>query len=166
MVKIRIARQEDIGKIVEIYNQAIPTHKSTGFISLLTVEDIRDWFDKHKPDFYPIFVAEIDDKVVGWNSISAYREKRLAFRFCAETSYYVDKGFHGQGIASLMLEHVISVCESLQIKTLIAYILEQNAPSIGLMRKYGFERWGFLPNIADFDGKEFAHTIYGKRIYS
>jgi L-amino acid N-acyltransferase YncA len=166
MVKIRIAIQNDIERIVEIYNQAIPTHKSTGFISLLSVDDIQDWFDKHKPNFYPIFVAEIDGKVVGWNSISAYREKRLAFRFCAETSYYVDNGFHGQGIASMMLEHVLSVCEPLQIKTLIAYILEQNSPSIGLMNKYGFERWGYLPNIADFDGNEFAHTIYGKRIYS
>jgi L-amino acid N-acyltransferase YncA len=59
---------------------------------------------------------------------------------------------------------VISACAHLEIKTLITYILEQNEPSIGLMNKYGFERWGFLPKIADFDGKEFAHTIYGKRI--
>jgi L-amino acid N-acyltransferase YncA len=166
MVKIRIAKQSDIERIVEIYNQAIPTQKSTGFISLLTVDDIQDWFDRHKPEFYPIFVAEIDNKVIGWNSISAYREKRLAFRFCAETSYYVDKDFHRQGIASLMLEHVISVCKSLQVKTLIAYILEQNSPSLSLMHKYGFEQWGFLPKIADFDGHEFGHTIYGKRIYS
>ncbi len=83
MIKIRIAKQEDLGRIVEIYNQAIPTQRSTGFISLLTVEDRQDWFDKHKPDFYPIYLAEINGKIVGWNSISAYREKRLAFRFCA-----------------------------------------------------------------------------------
>jgi L-amino acid N-acyltransferase YncA len=165
MVTIRLARQEDLERIVEIYNQAIPTHRSTGFISLLTVEDIQDWFDKHKPDFYPIFVAEINNYVVGWNSISAYREKRLAFRFCAETSYYVDDSYHRRGIASLMLEHVLSLCRPLQIKTLVTYILEQNTASIGLMNKYGFERWGFLPEIADFDGNEFAHTIYGKRIY-
>lgn len=166
MIKIRTAKQDDIERIVDIYNQAIPTQKSTGFISLLTIEDIQDWFDKHKPDFYPIFVAEIGGFVVAWNSISAYREKRLAFRFCAETSYYVDKDYHRQGIATLLLEHVISVCKPLQIKTLIAYILEQNLASIGLMKKFGFERWAVLPNIADFDGKEFAHTIYGKRIYS
>jgi L-amino acid N-acyltransferase YncA len=166
MVTLRIAKKEDIESIVEIYNQAIPTHKSTGFISLLAVEDIQDWFDQHKPHLYPIFVAEIDGKVVGWNSISAYREKRLAFRYCAETSYYVDNGYHRQGIASMMMEKVLSVCKSLEIKTLIAYILEQNIPSIGLMHKYGFERWGFLPRIADFDGNEFGHTIYGKRIYS
>lgn len=166
MVSIRLAKQHDIERIVEIYNQAIPTHRSTGFISLLTVEDIQEWFDKHKPGYYPIFVAEKDGKVVGWNSISAYREKRLAFRFCAETSYYVDDSYHRQGIGTLMLEHVISVCHDLQIKTLIAYILEQNESSIGLMKKFGFELWGKLPNIADFDGKEYAHTIYGKRIYS
>jgi phosphinothricin acetyltransferase len=166
MVSIRLALQSDIERIVEIYNQAIPTHKSTGFISLLTIEDIQEWFDKHKPDLYPIFVAESEGKVVAWNSISAYREKRLAFRFCAETSYYVDENYHRQGIATLMLDHVISVCRPLQIKTLVAYILEQNEASIGLMNKFGFELWGKLPNIADFDGREYAHTIYGKRIYS
>jgi len=165
MVNIRIAKPEDIGKIVEIYNQAIPTHRSTGFISLLTVEDIQEWFNNHKPDFYPIFVAEVGERVVGWNSISAYREKRLAFRFCAETSYYIDNDFHRQGIATQLLEHVIKECKHLQIKTLIAYILEHNVASMGLMEKFGFERWAFLPNIADFDGDEAAHTIYGKRIY-
>lgn len=165
MVKIRIAKQEDLVRIVEIYNQAIPSHRSTGYISLLTVDDIQGWFDRHRPDFYPIYLAEIDKKVVGWNSISAYREKRLAFRFCAETSYYIDKDYQRQGIATQLLEHVIKECNHLQIKTLIAYILEHNLPSIGLMEKFGFERWATLPNIADFDGKEVAHTIYGKRIY-
>ena len=165
MIKIRIAKQEDLERIVEIYNQAIPTQRSTGFISLLTVEDRQEWFDKHKPDFYPIYLAEIEGKVVGWNSISAYREKRLAFRFCAETSYYIDKDYHRQGIAKQLLKHVIKQCEPLEIKTLIAYILERNTPSIGLMERFGFERWAKLPNIANFDGNEVAHTIYGKRIY-
>ncbi|MFN8255361.1 MAG: N-acetyltransferase family protein [Bacteroidales bacterium] len=165
MVNIRLAKQEDIVKILDIYNQAIPTHKSTGFISLLTIEDIQDWFNRHRPDMYPIYVAEIDNQVVGWNSISAYREKRLAFRFCAETSYYIDNAFHRQGIATKLLSHVIDQCRALQIKTLIAYILEHNIASIGLMEKFGFDRWAFLPNIADFDGKEAGHTIYGKRIF-
>ncbi|MDF1550712.1 MAG: GNAT family N-acetyltransferase [Bacteroidales bacterium] len=165
MVKIRIAAQEDLVRIVEIYNQAIPSQRSTGYISLLTVDDIQGWFNRHKPDFYPIFLAEKDGKVVGWNSVSAYREKRLAFRFCAETSYYIDKDYHRQGIATQLLEHVIKECNHLQVKTLIAYILEHNQPSIGLMEKFGFEKWATLPNIADFDGKEVAHTIYGKRIY-
>jgi len=165
MIKIRIAKQEDLERIVEIYNQAIPTQRSTGYISLLTVQDIQDWFDKHKPDFYPIYLAELNGNVVGWNSISAYREKRLAFRFCAETSYYIDKDFHRQGIATKLMDYVIDQCKPLQIKTLIAYILERNTASVALMEKFGFDRWATLPNIADFDGKEVGHTIYGKRIY-
>lgn len=165
MVKIRIATQKDLERIVEIYNQAIPTQRSTGFISLLTIEDIQGWYDKHKPDFYPIYVAQINGNLVGWNSISPYREKRLAFRFCAETSYYIDKNYHRQGIATKLMNHVIQQCKPLQVKTLIAYILERNLPSIALMEKFGFKRWATLPNIADFDGKEVSHTIYGKRIY-
>lgn len=165
MLKIRVANQKDLVRIVEIHNQAIPTQRSTGYISLLTVADIQDWFDKHRPDYYPIYLAEIDGKVVGWNSLSAYRAKRAAFRFCAETSYYIDKDYHRQGIASRLLEHVMTECEKLEIKTLVAYVLEKNIPSIKLMEKYSFERWAFFPRIADFDGKEVGQLIYGKRIY-
>ena len=42
--------------------------------------------------------------------------------------------------------------------------MEHNTASIKLMEKFNFEKWALLPKIANFDGKEFNHTIYGKRI--
>ena len=39
-----------------------------------------------------------------------------------------------------------------------------NWDSIGLLKKFGFEQWGHMPNVADFDGAECGHVYLGKRI--
>ena len=52
-----------------------------------------------------------------------------------------------------------------QIKTLFAIILEHNTPSIGLVRKFKFEKWEYLPRVAGFDGKEYGHLYFGRRVY-
>lgn len=164
MLTIRLAKLEDLTQIVEIYNQAIPSKSSTGDTVLLKPEERISWFKSYTPEKHPIFVAEIAGEIVGWASISPYKAGRGAFQFTAEVSYYIDNKHHRKGIASELLKHVMIQCPELKIKTLVAYIMEHNTASIKLMEKFGFERWAFLPGIADFDGKEFNHTIYGKRI--
>ncbi|MEN8119660.1 MAG: N-acetyltransferase family protein [Bacteroidota bacterium] len=161
---IRLAKIKDLVKIVEIYNQAIPSKSSTGDTVLFKPEERIDWFNSHTPDKYPIFVAEIAEKVVGWISISPYRQNRGAFDYTAEISYYIEKKHHRKGIASELLQYAMTQCSALKINTLVAYIMEHNTASIKLMEKFGFERWGVLPNTAIFDGDEFNHTIYGKRV--
>ncbi len=84
---IRLAHIDDLPAIVEIYNQAIQTKQSTGDTQPLRVEDRVAWFHEHHPEKYPIFVAEEAGVVVGWCSLSAYRQGRAAFRHTAEISY-------------------------------------------------------------------------------
>jgi len=164
MLTIRLAKLKDLANIVEIYNQSIPSKTSTGDTVLLKPEERIAWFNNHTSEKYPIFVAEIDKKLVGWESISPYRAGRGAFEYTAEVSYYIDNKHHRKGIASKLLRHALKQSPGLEIRTLVAYIMEHNLASIKLMEKFGFERWAFLPNTANFDGKEFNHTIYGKRI--
>ena len=56
------------------------------------------------------------------------------------------------------------MCPSLQIKTLFAVVVESNMNSIRLLEKYGFEKWGYMPRIVEFDGIEYGHLHYGLRI--
>jgi len=163
---IRLAKIEDLVQIVEIYNQAIPSKKSTGDTVLLKIEEKIDWFNNHTPEKYPIYVAEIEEIIVGWISISPYRDGRGAFDHTAEVSYYVDNKHYRKGIAGKLLSYAMEQCLVLKINTLTAYIMEHNTASIRLMDKFGFERWALLPKIANFEGKEFNHTIYGKRVVS
>ena len=163
-MNIRIARLEDLEEMVDIYNQAIVDGQKTADITPVTTNDRNKWFEEHTPDKYPILVAEKGESIVGYLTISAYRPGRQALRFTAEISYYVHFDYHHQGVASRLLQYVIDICPSLRIKTLFAILIDGNQNSIGLLEKYGFEKWGHMPRVADFDGIEVGHLYYGLRI--
>ncbi len=161
---IRIAKKEDLQAILSIYNEAIESRISTADTEYVTITEKTEWFVKHTPNAYPIFIWEVDGKVVAWVSISPYREGRKALRFTVEISYFVAKTHWGQRIASQLIEKMLERTEELGYKSIFAIILEQNIVSINLLKKYGFSQWAFLPNIADFDGKECGQVYLGKRL--
>jgi len=161
---IRLAQQDDLPALVEIYNQAISTKQSTGDLQPVTVDDRVAWFRAHPPEKYPIFAAEMDGQVAGWCSLSAYRQGRGAFRHTAEISYYISFAHHRRGIGSALVEHALSACPALQIRHVFAIVLENNQASLRLLKKMGFEKWGYLPQVADFDGKEVGHLYYGRHV--
>jgi L-amino acid N-acyltransferase YncA len=163
-MNIRIAKLEDLEAIVEIYNQAVAAGRKTADITPVSINDRKIWFQAHHPDKYPILVAEKGNMIIGYLSISPYRPGRMALRHTAEVSYYVHFEHHRQGTASNLLKHAISMCPSLQIKTLFAILIDTNLVSIRLMEKYGFEKWGHMPRVAEFDGVEAGHFYYGLRI--
>jgi phosphinothricin acetyltransferase len=163
-VIIRLAQIDDLPAIVDIYNQSIPSRQSTGDMQPLRVEDRMTWFEEHRPDEHPIFVAGVDGRVVGWCSLSAYRPGRAALRFTAEISYYVDLAYHRRRIGTTLIEHALTACPVLQIRHLFAIVLEGNQASLKLLEKMGFEQWGYLPRVANFDDNEVGHFYYGRHV--
>jgi phosphinothricin acetyltransferase len=82
---------------------------------------------------------------------------RAALRFTAEISYYIATTRQRQGVGTALLEHALAACPALGIRHLFAIVLESNEASLKLLRKMGFEQWGYLPGVADFDGREVGH---------
>ena len=70
---IRFAIINDLERIVDIYNQAVPHKNATADLELIKRGQRISWFKEHNPESYPIFVKEIDGTVVGWCSLSPYR---------------------------------------------------------------------------------------------
>lgn len=161
---IRLAQIDDLPAIVDVYNQSIPSRQSTGDTEPLRVVDRVSWFREHRPQKHPIFVAEVDGQVAGWCSLSAYRPGRAALRFTAEISYYIAPAHHRQGIGTALLKHALAACPALQFRHLFAIVLENNEASLRLLEKMGFEKWGYLPRVANFDGKEIGHVYYGRHV--
>jgi L-amino acid N-acyltransferase YncA len=163
-INIRIAVENDLAGITRIYNQAIALRYATADTSPIPVDNRRIWLREHAPDRHPVFVAENEETVVGWCSLSPYRPGRMALRYTAEISYYIDENFRGQGVGSRLISHAIDQCSMLDIKTLFAIILDINRDSERILERFGFEKWGHLPGIADFDGSECGHLYYGRRV--
>jgi phosphinothricin acetyltransferase len=82
----------------------------------------------------------------------------------AEVSYYVDYAHHGKGIGSMLMEHAIFDCQRIKKRILFAILLEVNVPSIRLLQKFGFEKWGFMPDVAEFSHGLCGHLYYGKKV--
>ena len=163
--RIRDARLGDLAAMVEIYNQAV-SEKATADLDPVTVDQRRDWFLEHNSSDRPILVAELDGVVCGWVSLSDYRPGRRALRNTAEISYYVHLQHRRKGVAAQLLRSAIARCSDLGVTSLFAILLENNEPSIHLLRKFGFEKWGLLPKVAVIEGSEVGHLYYGLRLPS
>ena len=163
-MKIRIATEDDLNAIDEIYNQAIVTQKATADTDPYSKEERLAWYRAHNPEKYPFFVAEESGKAVGYAYFTAYRGRRYALRYAAEISYFVHEDHHRQGIGSMLMEHAIKIAPELNIRYLVAILIGNNDPSIALLKKYNFSQWGLLPGIVDFDGVEYDHLYYGFRL--
>ncbi len=162
-IQIRIAKIIDLKAIVDIYNQAISVGEKTADVTPLKYEDRIKWFEEHG-EKYPIYVAELNNIIVGWVSISAYRPGRMALSKTAEISYYIHFDYHRLGIGTELMQYAIKKCPSLGITSLIAILLDVNKGSIYILEKFGFSRWGHLPEIADFNGVSVGQYIYGLHI--
>ena len=158
---IRIAQFSDLEEIVTIYNQAVKVGQKTADTEPITIESRHDWFSSHLPEKHPIIVAEIDSSIVGWISLSPYRSGRKALTETAEVSCYIHNNYHRLGIASALLSDVIRLCPSLDISTIFAILLDTNIGSYKLLEKFGFDRWGHLPEVANFNGIKIGHYYYG-----
>jgi L-amino acid N-acyltransferase YncA len=161
---IRFASISDLATIVAIYNQAIQSKSVTGDMEAFTVEERVDWFNKFNADTFPIYVIEVEEMVIGYATLSPYRFGRKALNKTAEISYYINYSWHGKGMGSALVSHVLSDCKRLGKETLLAILLDINTGSTGLLRKFKFEQWGHLPNVADFNGVKSGHFIYGLQL--
>lgn len=160
---IRLAKLSDLDTLTEIYNQAILTKRCTADMDTFTSEERMKWFNDHQDEKYPLYVYEINDKVVGYATLSSYRPRR-AFEKTVEVSYYIDFDYHRMGIGDALLKHTINSARNLGYKTLIAILLGVNKGSTGLLEKHGFEKYGEIPDIADFGDYICSHMYYGLKL--
>jgi len=159
----RNAKREDLEQIVEIYNSTIPSRQVTADTDPVSVESRIKWFEEHTPDFRPLWVAEYENRVVGWFSFSSFYG-RPAYNKTAELSVYVHEAFRKRGIAADFLRKALREAPSLEVYTLLGLIFAHNEPSLRLFAKFGFERWGELPRVAILDGVERVVVIMGRHV--
>ncbi|MCY6486424.1 GNAT family N-acetyltransferase [Actinobacillus pleuropneumoniae] len=152
-MQIRKSTEADFETILNIYNQAIPTHQITADLELATPINRRAWFDFHlTSEQYPIWTVEDENGIAGWFSFSPFYE-RPAFVHTSEISIYLDGSAKGKGYGSKIIKFMQAEMLKHNIYTLMAYVFELNQISQNLMRKHGFEQWGRFPHIANM-GKD------------
>ena len=163
-MRIRNFATDDLEAIVNIYNHAVDEKFATADTEYVTIDSRKEWFAQHSAETYPIYVAEENNEIVGWCSLSPHRPGRKALRSVAEISYYIHKDHRRKGVANTLITYTIEKAKELGFKNLFTILLDLNKPSIYILEKFGFEKWGHLPDIAEFGGVICGQYIYGRKI--
>jgi phosphinothricin acetyltransferase len=164
-MKLSSAKHSDLEGLVDIYNQAINAGGCTADTQPFSLQQRIAWFENHTEDKFPLIVAKEGNQLLGYLTLSAYREGREAVKRTVEISYYIHYDHHRKGVASHLIKHAISLCPSLNIKHLIAILVGKNQASIKLLDKFGFQPWGCFPNIVEFADSSVDHLYYGRSVF-
>jgi L-amino acid N-acyltransferase YncA len=160
---MRLAVKSDLPAIVAIYNSTVSTRQSTADTVEVSVDSREEWFRQHTPDKRPLMVHEQDGRIIAWVSFQSFYG-RPAYDHTAEISIYISPEHRGKGLGKALLGEALSMTPSLNIKIVVGFVFSHNEPSLRLLKSFGFESWGRLPNVAEMDGKEYSLSILGKRM--
>ena len=123
-----------------IYNVEVQNHTSTFDLVPRTLDDQRRWIAERSGAFAAV-VATIDDEVVGFASLSPYKE-RAAYRTTVEDSVYVSRDHPRLGIGRLLMQHVIGIAAESGFHSIMARIEATGTASRALHEACGFELIG------------------------
>lgn len=129
-IQIRKAELADLDGITAIYNHAIANTTATFDTEPKSADEQLRWFQDHGQR-YPILVAVLAGKLVGWASLSKWSD-RCAYADTAETSFYVDVDHRGRGIGRQLKHAIIEEARRLRFHTLIARVADGSDESLHL----------------------------------
>ncbi len=144
-VSIRLAGPHDVAAIAAIYNEAIRTTTATFDTEPKSAEDRSRWLEAHD-ERHPVFVAEIDGKVVGWAALTKWSD-RPAYYQTAESSCYVAELFRSRGIGRVLKGKLIEEARRLGFHTLLARAAGESDASIHINETFGFQHIGTMKEV-------------------
>ena len=160
-VILRAATLDDLAAVNDIYNHYVLTSICTAQTEPELMESRRAWFEDHDAA-HPITVAERDGVVIGWASVSRYH-KREGYRRTVESSVYVRHDCHRLGIGRALLVDLLSRARAIGHHTIIATIAADQAASLSLHEKLGFQTVGRLSEV-EFKFGRFMDVVFMQRM--
>ena len=141
---IRKARFTDITAINDIYNYEVINGTATFDTENRSFLKAVSYYFNHRSTIHSLFVYELNNSVVGFCSLSSYRQK-TAFRSTVEISLYVHVNHRNKGIGSSLLSYVINYAKkSCEISNIVSVITSENKGSLDLFFKAGFIKSGSI----------------------
>ena len=89
------------------------------------------------PGLYPWLVAELDGRIIGYASSSAFRS-RPSYRWTVETGVYLSPDAHGRGLGRALMERMLDLLTRQNFTAVVAGITLPNPASVALHEKLGF----------------------------
>lgn len=148
---VRRAQSRDAAAVAEIHNEGIRARGATFDTELRTVEERRAAIERGDPRF-PILVAEIGGRVVGWASLTPH-SPRACYAGIAECSVYIGEGARGRRVGTVLMTALLDEARRLGFWKLVSRAFPFNAASRAMCARAGFREVGTYERHAKLDGR-------------
>ncbi|MBO3794710.1 arsinothricin resistance N-acetyltransferase ArsN1 family A [Bacillus subtilis] len=150
MLLIRTAKDSDVNRILDIYNQGIADRIATLEVEEKDSDYMENWFS-NRTEKYKVLVAEIDHCVVGWVSLNPYSH-RCAYQGVADLSIYIDRNHRGKGIGKALLSNIEKEAIKSKIHKIVLFTFPFNQLGQGLYTSMGYREVGIFKEQGKIDG--------------
>ena len=144
---VRPFSEADLTAVTAIYAHSVLNGTGTFELDVPSTDEMRSRLAAPASLGLPVLVAEINGQVAGYAYAGPYR-LRAAYRFMVEDSIYVSEAFRGRGVGKALLEALLSACEVLGMRQMVAVIGDSdNVGSRKLHAALGFTLIGVAPSL-------------------
>lgn len=119
----RVATQKDVSQLYKLGKDTLPIYYEE--------EDFEEFIPNIKNN---VFVAEIDNKIVGYCYSSVINKKRVHVN-----SFAVGSNFRRKKIGQTLMTMVINQAKTINAEIVTLYVMETNKEGIGFYKNFGFE---------------------------
>lgn len=149
-------------EVLEIYNYYVLHSTATFHANPLTLDEMSGlvFFDNPK---FKTFVILCDGIICGY-AIAAQFKKREAYDGTAEATVYLKPEYTGKGIGNLAVKFIEEYALTQGFHVLLALICGENAQSIKVFEKNGYEKCAHYNEVGKKFGRWLDVVVYQKII--
>ena len=140
LLHVRAAEERDTHDIARIYAQATQDNLATFEHFLVTPEERTRWVTEHSGK-YPLLVAELNSRVLGWASLSPY-QVRPRIDGIAELLIYIDRDYRRHGVGRELMRAIQAAGRNAGHHKLIGRFVTHNDAGRTLCRMNGWREVG------------------------
>ncbi|MEZ5164915.1 MAG: N-acetyltransferase family protein [Bifidobacterium adolescentis] len=155
----RIATQDDIQAITDIYNAAVIRGGSSADTTPRTYAQRKAWVESHH-DPYAVFVTTVPatdaateggERIIGFSALSVFYD-RAGYDGVTDLAYYIAPEWQGRGAGTFTLAKLLDECRNRHMRKACGIIFADNRGSIALMKHFGFTHPTQRPAATDSTG--------------
>jgi L-amino acid N-acyltransferase YncA len=146
---VRAAQAIDASAIASIYNEGIAEREATFETE---PRHAADFHERIASERYPLLVAELDCRLVGWAGLTPYSE-RAAYAGIAECSIYVAGDARGRGVGTQLCRQIAEEAAGRGLWKLVGKVFPENMACVRLVGRCGFREVGLHHRHGRLDGE-------------
>jgi L-amino acid N-acyltransferase YncA len=127
--------------ILSIVNDVIASSTALFEYRPRSPDSMTGWFEAKQRDGWPVIAATDGELLLGFATFGTFRHWP-AYKYSVEHSVYVERSCRRAGVGSALLGALVAIAEQRNLHLMVAGIDADNAASIALHRRHGFDHAG------------------------